>query len=82
MSAGPWVKRLLPDLPVELRVTRQVMGWFEPHDAALFAAGRFPVFVIESRHGVHYGFPPHSASGVKIAKHHHIDEAVDGVRAV
>ena len=39
--------------------------------------GRFPVFLLESRHGVHYGFPPHGGAGVKIAKHHHADETVD-----
>ena len=77
VSAGPWVKRLLPDLPVQFRVTRQVMAWFRPREAAPFTAGRFPVFVLESRHGVHYGFPPHGTDGVKVAKHHHRDEAVD-----
>ncbi len=79
VSSGPWVKRLLPDLPVQIRVTRQVMAWFQPinADAAPFAAGRFPVFVLESRHGVHYGFPPQGTDGVKVAKHHHRDEAVD-----
>jgi sarcosine oxidase len=77
VSAGPWVKQLLPDLPVQLRVTRQVLAWFQPLDGALFAAGRFPVFLLENRHGVHYGFPPRGAGTVKIAKHHHADEAVD-----
>ncbi|HKA43656.1 MAG TPA: N-methyl-L-tryptophan oxidase [Burkholderiales bacterium] len=77
VAAGPWLKRLLPDIPVQVRVTRQVMAWFEPRDAAAFAAGRFPVFVIESRHGVHYGFPPRGSGGVKVAKHHHGNETVD-----
>jgi sarcosine oxidase len=39
------------------------------------------VFIIESRHGMHYGIPaPHGASGraaIKIAKHHHRNETVD-----
>ncbi len=35
------------------------------------------MFLLESRHGVHYGFPQTGTSGVKIAKHHHADEAVD-----
>ena len=61
VAAGAWIRRLLPDLPVRLRVTRQVMAWFQPVEAAPFARGRFPVFLIESRHGVHYGFPPHGA---------------------
>ena len=41
----------------------------------------FPVFIIESRHGMHYGIPPRAARGpggvIKIAKHHHRDEPVD-----
>jgi sarcosine oxidase len=77
VAAGPWVKKLLPDLPAPLRVTRQVMGWFQPLDPALFASSRFPVFLLESRHGVHYGFPIFASGAVKVAKHHHDDEAVD-----
>ena len=76
VAAGPWTKSLLPDLPAPLRVTRQVMGWFEPLQPAAFA-GRFPVFLIESRHGIHYGFPPDADGLVKVAKHHHDDETVD-----
>jgi sarcosine oxidase len=55
------------------------MGWFDPTDAGLFSP--FPVFIIESRHGMHYGIPPqegaHAGAGIKVAKHHHRDEAVD-----
>jgi sarcosine oxidase len=76
VAAGPWVTTILPDLPARLRVTRQVMAWFEPCDAALFRPPRFPVFILESRHGMHYGFPV-DAFGVKIGKHHHRDETVD-----
>jgi sarcosine oxidase len=77
VAAGAWVSKLLPNLPVKLRVTRQVQAWFQPQDASAFEAGRFPVFLLESRHGVHYGFPPHGGSGVKIAKHHASDRPVD-----
>ena len=35
------------------------------------------MFLLESRHGIHYGVPLHGDSGVKIAKHHHLDETVD-----
>ena len=45
----PGSRSSLPDLPAPLRVTRQVMGWFKPLDPAPFAAGRFPVFLLESR---------------------------------
>jgi sarcosine oxidase len=76
VAAGPWMKKVLPDLHAPLRVTRQVMAWFQPVDAVLFTPDRFPVFLLESPHGVHYGFPLDDI-GVKIAKHHHGDEAVD-----
>jgi sarcosine oxidase len=78
VTAGPWLKSLLPQLPVPIRVTRQVLGWFEPaaQPRGLFAAVRFPVFLLQNPDGVYYGFPA-DADGVKIAKHHHLDEAVD-----
>ena len=77
ITAGPWLSQLLPNLTAPLRVTRQVIGWFEPSDAALFEPGRFPVFMIESRHGIHYGFPIHGEPGVKVGRHFHREEAVD-----
>jgi sarcosine oxidase len=75
IAAGPWTSTLVPNLP--LRVTRQVTAWFAPTDERPLAPGRFPVFLAESRHGVHYGIPPHGGLGVKVAKHHHVDETVD-----
>ena len=77
VAAGPWIKALLPNLPAPIRVTRQAMAWFEPADPESVSAGPLPVFLLESRHGVHYGFPPLGASGIKVAKHHHRDQAVD-----
>jgi sarcosine oxidase len=74
MAAGPWTTSLLPDPPVPLRVTRQVMAWFEPREPALFAD--LPVFLVESEHGTHYGAPPFGGRGVKVAKHHHFGEFV------
>jgi sarcosine oxidase len=76
VAAGPWLKSLLPQLPVPLRVTRQVLAWFEPADRPRFAAERFPVFLLENADGIFYGFPA-DAAGLKVAKHHHLDEAVD-----
>jgi len=79
VAAGAWVRSLLPELAAPLRVTREVMGWFEPTDAQLFSGGCTPVFIIESRHGMHYGIPPQGSvhAGVKVAKHHHRNETVD-----
>ncbi len=67
VAAGPWLKSLLPQFPVPIRVTRQVLGWFEPADRARaqFEVGRFPD-----------GFPAET-DGVKVAKHHHAGATVD-----
>jgi sarcosine oxidase len=81
VAAGAWMPLLLPELASTLRATREVVGWFEVADAELFSAGRCPVFIIESRHGMHYGIPPRGGGGIgaaiKVAKHHHRGETVD-----
>jgi sarcosine oxidase len=77
VAAGPWLTKLLPDFPVPVRVTRQVLGWFEPTDAATFGRDRCPVFMIENGDGIFYGFPAGPKPGIKFAKHHHQDEAAD-----
>ena len=80
VAAGPWVKSLLPELAVPLRVTRQLLAWFDPLDKSLFQKDKFPVFMLESEHGIHYGFPLQGEggeAGLKIAKHHHADETVE-----
>jgi sarcosine oxidase len=77
VTAGPWMAKILPRLQLPLRVTRQVVGWFEPDNVGEFAADRFPVFILDSHHGHHYGLPYYQGRGVKIAKHHHFNEAAD-----
>ena len=75
VSAGAWATRLIPNLP--LRVTREGIAWFDPIEPALFEPTHFPVFLLENPHGQHYSFPTFGQPGVKIAKHHHRNEAVD-----
>jgi sarcosine oxidase len=77
VAAGPWLGGLVPELELPLRITRQVVGWFEPQDIAEFSADRFPVFLLESEYGIHYGFPVYGRMGVKISKHHHLEEIVE-----
>jgi sarcosine oxidase len=77
VTAGARLPKLIPDLPVKLRATRQVLAWFEPQKPELFEPARCPVFLIEGPHGTHYGFPLQAGAGVKVAKHHHFDETVD-----
>ena len=68
---GPWSGRLVRDLGVELRVTRQVLGWVWPKEPDLFALGRLPVWAIDHLDGsIHYGFPMMSdVPGFKLAHH-------------
>jgi sarcosine oxidase len=74
VCAGPWLASLVPDMPV--RVTRQVLAWFRPKQPELLSADVFPVFMVETRHGFHYGFPA-IGDRIKIAMHHHFDETAD-----
>jgi sarcosine oxidase len=76
VAVGPWLSSLFPELRLPLRVTRQVVGWFEPQQGEKFAADCFPVFMFESEYGQHYGFPAYGGKGIKFAKHHHLGEAV------
>jgi sarcosine oxidase len=77
VTAGPWTGSLVPELGATLEVTRQVLLWVRPKQPELFRTGWFPVFMIESAHGIHYGFPLQDDGMLKIAKHHHAGEVVD-----
>jgi sarcosine oxidase len=80
VAAGAWTRSLIPALAGRLRVTREVMGWFDAPERARGMLDRMPVFMLESRHGMHYGIPPPQANisaGIKVAKHHHRNQTVD-----
>lgn len=77
IAVGPWIKSILPELKAPLRVTRQAMAWISPRRPASFQPEHFPVFLMESQHGMHYGFPLDGDGLLKVAKHHHGDETVD-----
>ena len=80
VCAGAWTPSLVPAFSAFLRVTREVMAWFQIEQPMLSAIDHSPVFMIESGHGVHYGIPPQPgdiAAGFKVAKHHHRNEVVD-----
>jgi sarcosine oxidase len=79
VTPGAWfgslMDRFLPAFRQPLKVQRQVLAWFEPTDTTLFAPGKFPVFLLESEYGIHYGIPPHDIAPyrglLKVAKHDH-----------
>jgi sarcosine oxidase len=71
VSAGAWVKRLLPLLPVTLRPTRQQVLYLHAADPAPFRIGRFPVFIYKGvdDDDAFYGMPEFQGLGVKVARH-------------
>jgi sarcosine oxidase len=69
VSAGAWIGELFPELKPHLRLTRQVLGWFDPPQPALVTPDRFPVFLLEFEDDIIYGFPDFAGNGVKAASH-------------
>jgi sarcosine oxidase len=71
VTAGGWVKRLLPTLGVALRTTRQRVLYFRPTDPRDFAIGRFPVFIYKGTAELDefYGMPICFGCDVKAARH-------------
>jgi sarcosine oxidase len=68
ISAGSWVKELVPQMPVT--VERQVLVWFKPADPGVFQPDRCPIYICEyDSHHYFYGFPD-LGNGVKVALHH------------
>jgi sarcosine oxidase len=71
VAAGPWISPFVPGLEWHLKVTRQVVGWFAPAKAETVRYGEFPIFLVEGRRGMVYGFPDFEGRGVKAARHDH-----------
>jgi monomeric sarcosine oxidase len=71
VAAGPWIAPFVPGLAQHLKVTRQVVGWFKPVKPETVRYGEFPIFLVEGRRGMIYGFPDFEGRGVKAACHEH-----------
>lgn len=69
IATGAWIGDFAPELKPHLKVTRQVLGWFEPLQPAYYAPDRCPVFFLESEDDACYGFPDFAGTGVKAASH-------------
>jgi sarcosine oxidase len=74
ICAGPWAPQILRDLKLPLRVTRQVVYWFEPTGSIeFFGPERMPIYVREMEKGqpMLYGFPltGPETEGVKVGLH-------------
>lgn len=80
VSVGSWLGKLLPELGLPLRVTRQLPGWYPIEHPEYFTVDRFPVFLRDlgdhSRSGdvvatdsTFYGFPTLDGKTIKVAVH-------------
>jgi len=70
ISAGSWVRELLPELNLPVTVERQPVCWFDPLDPVEFTPTKFPIFIHEYAPGrTWYGFA-NFGDGVKAALHH------------
>lgn len=77
VTTGAWTGSLLPALADVAVPERQVVGWFRPGRAELFAPARFPIFVNEVAGGTFYGFPIHRIPGFKLGRFHHRGEVAN-----
>jgi sarcosine oxidase len=77
LTAGAWVRTLVPQLHDLAVPERQVLIWTAPLQPDFFRLGSFPVFNMEAPEGRFYGFPVYGVPGFKIGKYHHRREAVD-----
>jgi monomeric sarcosine oxidase len=66
VTAGPWVRNVLPDVDLPVRPTRQQVCYFAGLPSERFGVGAFPVFLV----GMHYyGFPLHGPGWFKVGSH-------------
>jgi len=70
LAANAWMEPLLAGARIGLRVTRQVLFWFEPRGPVQdFDPGRFPIYICEPELGrFFYGFPAFGGE-IKVAPH-------------
>ncbi len=79
-TAGAWTDKLLQDLNVPLKVTRQILGWVKPKNWADFTLDKFVCWGIsDAKVGFYYGMPilnnedTSGPIGLKLGSHLHGD---------
>ena len=77
LTAGAWTHRLVAQYRGMLQPERQVVIWVQPRVPAHFQVGAFPVFNMAVDEGTFYGLPIYSIPGLKLARWHHLEQAID-----
>jgi sarcosine oxidase len=75
IAAGGWIPSLVPNLGVPLTIERAVQYWFANAEDDRFTPAKLPIFLLETRDERWlYGLPDQGA-GLKLAEHHHGEQA-------
>jgi sarcosine oxidase len=74
LSTGAWIGEHVPALASKAVPERQVLGWFQPKEPALFRMGAFPVGIVELEGAHTYQFPIFGVPGFKLGVYHHLGE--------
>jgi sarcosine oxidase len=77
ISAGAWMAEFVPALRDVAVPERQVLGWFQPGEPALYTPARLPVFNLRDGDDHWYGLPSWGMPGFKFGRYHHRHETVD-----
>ena len=77
LTAGAWTHRLVAQYKGTLQPERQVMIWMQPRVPAHFQIDAFSVFNMAVEEGTFYGLPIYSIPGFKLARWHHLEQAID-----
>jgi len=77
LTAGAWTHQLVAQYRGTLQPERQVVIWMQPRVPAHFQVGAFPVFNMAVEEGTFYGLPIYSIPGLKLARWHHLEQAID-----
>ena len=77
ITAGAWIREIVPSLSNKIKITRQFVAWIKPKQPELFTLGNFPCWLLadDEKPGCYYGFPILSEnfgepSGLKLAHHY------------
>ena len=77
LSPGAWIGTLAPAMASLAVPERQVLGWFQPANPALFAPDRFPVGNLAFDEGRYCLLPVWNTPGLKIGLYNHRREQGD-----
>lgn len=85
VTAGPWTRRVVPELAAMLQVADYTLTWFAPRDVHAFLPDRFPGFMrdLDGQHS--FGAPSIDGYSVKVSPHLELplmEDVEDGTRTL